>query len=204
MVKSLPISKRSQQKYALLLPHIEENKRDVVIRTLLIHEVSESKRRAESEEGIIFNEVLNIISEDNYEENNIEYGVATKELMEKSGLKRIKRVMESLGFYEKLKHERIVNNGQERKLRRRKWYIKDKDFWLIDIRRYLPFTFKNLYGKFDIKQIERVYDVDLEDFSPTKIPYFLTEKIEYKKLPDDIQSHTESDEVAGTNGTENE
>lgn len=204
LVKSLPISKRSQQKYALLLPHIEENKRDVVIRTLLIHEVSESKRRAESEEGIIFNEVLNIISEDNYEENNIEYGVATKELMEKSGLKRIKRVMESLGFYEKLKHERIVNNGQERKLRRRKWYIKDKDFWLIDIRRYLPFTFKNLYGKFDIKQIERVYDVDLEDFSPTKIPYFLTEKIEYKKLPDDIQSHTESDEVAGTNGTENE
>ena len=153
LVKSLPISKRSQQKYALLLPHIEENKRNTVIRTLLIHEVSESKRKAESEEGTIFNEVLNIISEDVYEESNMEHGVASKDLVERTGLKRIKRVMDSLGFYEKLKHERIVNNGQERKLRRRKWYMKDKDFWLICTRRYLPFTFKNLFGKLDVNKI---------------------------------------------------
>jgi hypothetical protein len=165
-VKKLPISKRSQQKYALLFPFISLSKKEKVINCLLKHEEAESQRRSESEEGIVFNAVLSLLSSDGFEARNPAMGVSSHELLQKTGFKTVKRIMLSLGFHEKRITETIEDNeGNTTSRTVRKWYMNDDDLWHAAVRRLVPFTYEGKAGKY-----QKTYDIDVPGFKADEIP----------------------------------
>jgi hypothetical protein len=131
---------------------------------LLKQEEEESIRRSESEEGMLFNAVLEVLARDDYKEKNPSNGVASKDIIELVKLPRIKRLMSGLGFYE---HRKEESDGESRRCTRRKWFIKDLDAWSSAVHRYVPFYFDEKGNK--------KWDVDLKDMSPDTIPEAMVE-----------------------------
>lgn len=177
-VIKLPISARSKQKYALLMPFVPQSERDEVKAMLLKQEESESYRRAESEEGLILNAVLSIRTE--ADENGEEIpGVRTKDIVERTRFPRINRIMKSMGFFERRLKEAVDDGkGGTKNKTVRRWFINEIDSWKASVRRYVPFTFD--------KEGLKKYDSEL--------------KISLDVIPDTLKHHGKQTALEGDTG----